>query len=381
MGEGQKLRFGLVGGGEGAFIGAVHRLAAELDGEAELVAACCGSTPERARRAAQAIYRVPAERAYGTTREMFAAERSLPAARRMHFVIIATPNSSHVTIAGEALEAGFHVVCDKPLAADLATAEVLRDHQAASGCRFAVTYNYTGYPMVREARELIAAGGLGAIRRVQCEYLQGWLAEPLEAVNKQASWRTDPARAGASGCFGDIGSHAENLVSYVTGLRIAHLCADLASFVPGRRLDDDGNVLLRFHGGARGVISASQVAVGEENALRLRVYGEHGGLEWSQQEPNSLLLRLADRPLQVLRTGTGGLGALTTMSTRLPGGHPEGFLEAFANIYRGFMADLRGTPAGDYPCLEDGIRGMRFLDRVVASDRAGGVWVAVEENA
>lgn len=378
MGEMKKLKFGLIGGGEGAFIGAVHRLAAELDGEAELVAGCCGSTPERARTAGMRLYGLPRERAYGSVVQMLASEQGLPTSERMQFVIVATPNHTHVEIAEAALRHGFPVVCDKPLATDLDSARRLASLVRSSGLPLAVTYNYTGYPMVREARALIAGGVLGRIRRVQCEYFQGWLATGAEAANKQANWRTDPAQAGASGCFGDIGSHAENLVHFVTGLTIKSLCADLSAFVPGRRLDDDGNVLLRFEGGARGVICASQIAVGEENALSLRVYGERGGLEWRQQEPNSLVLRLMDKPMQILRTGVGTLAPITSRSTRLPGGHPEGFLEAFANIYRGFMADLRGEGHAEYPRIDDGVRGMLFLDRVVASSRYGGQWLDME---
>jgi len=378
MGKMQKLKFGLIGGGEGAFIGAVHRLAAELDGEAELVAGCCGSTPERAHAAGIHLYGLTPERAYGSVTQMLAGERARATAERMQFVIVATPNHTHVVIAEAALKHGFPVVCDKPVATDLESARRLAAVVRATGLPLAVTYNYTGYPMVREARALIAGGVLGRVRRVQCEYMQGWLATPAEVDNKQANWRTDPAQAGGSGCFGDIGSHAENLVHFVTGMPIKSLCADLSTFVPGRRLDDDGNVLLRFEGGARGVICASQIAVGEENALSIRVYGERGGLEWRQQEPNSLILRLIDKPIQILRAGGGSLAPITIRSTRLPGGHPEGFLEAFANIYRGFMADVRGEGNFEYPRIEDGVRGMLFLDRVVASSRYGGQWLDME---
>jgi predicted dehydrogenase len=247
-----------------------------------------------------------------------------------------------------------------------------------------VTYNYTGYPMVREARHLVRSGALGKIRRVQCEYLQGWLAKP-QPGNKQADWRVDPARAGAAGCFGDIGSHCENLVHYVSGLEIESVCADLNRFVPGRALDDDGNVLIRFAGGARGVVLASQVAVGEENGLVLRIYGEEGGLVWRQQEPNTLRVCLAGRSWEERRTGGPGLSAAAMAATRLPAGHPEGFLEAFGNLYRGFARAVRADAAGDgaavralageYPAVEDGVRGMRFLARVVESAAAGGVWM------
>lgn len=381
MGEMQKLKFGLIGGGEGAFIGAVHRLAAELDGEAELVAGCCGSTPERAHAAGMRLYGLPPERAYGSVAQMLVDEKALAASERMQFVIVATPNHTHVGIAEAALNHGFPVVCDKPLATDLKSARRLASVVRTTCLPLAVTYNYTGYPMVREARALIAGGVLGRIRRVQCEYFQGWLATNAEADNKQANWRTDPALAGSSGCFGDIGSHAENLIHFVTDLPIKSLCADLSAFVPGRRLDDDGNVLLRFEGGARGVISASQIAVGEENALSIRVYGERGGIEWRQQDPNSLVLRLMDKPMQILRAGVGTLAPITSRSTRLPGGHPEGFLEAFANIYRGFIADLRGEGNAVYPRIDDGVRGMLFLDRVVTSSRYGGQWLDMEAVA
>ncbi|MEZ5559819.1 MAG: Gfo/Idh/MocA family oxidoreductase [Pseudomonadales bacterium] len=390
MDDFRRVRMGMVGGGEGAFIGPVHRAAAELDGAVELVCGAFSSDPERSRRSGRTLYRLPPERCYDSWQALLATEAKLPAAERMQFLTVATPNHLHAEIARAAMAAGFHVLCDKPLATDLAEAESL---QAEAGRRAAlghpvlvgVTYNYTGYPMVREARELIASGALGSIRRVQCEYLQGWLAHPLPG-NKQADWRTDPGRAGAAGCFGDIGSHCENLVSFTTGLEIESLCADLSTFVPGRRLDDDGSVLLRFRGGARGTIQASQVALGEENSLSLRVYGDCGALAWSQQEPNSLLVRYADRPYEVRRTGGAGLGGAGVQAARLPAGHPEGFLEAFANVYRGFGRAVAACEAGaaeaaaaavDYPTLADGVRGMRFIDAVVRSSTAGGRWVSL----
>jgi predicted dehydrogenase len=380
MGDSQKLRFGLIGGGEGAFIGGVHRIAAELDGEAELVATCAGSDPARARAFGVSRYGVEAARSYGSAAELFRRESELPESLRLHYVIIATPNNTHVALAADALDAGFHVACDKPLSADLRSAQGLWRQHRRSGKKFLVTYNYTGYPMVREARARVAAGELGALRRIQCEYLQGWLAGAIDGENKQANWRTDPARAGAAGCFGDIGSHAENLVRFVSGLAIDRVSADLSTFVPGRRLDDDGNVLLRFSGGAKGVLSASQVAVGEENALSLRIYGERGSLCWAQQEPNSLLLRLHGQPMQTLRTGIGGMAMSSVAATRLPPGHPEGFLEAFANLYRNFHADIRGESGALYPRLEDGVRGMRFLDCVVRSSREGGLWKTCDDS-
>ncbi|MBM4202958.1 MAG: Gfo/Idh/MocA family oxidoreductase [Gammaproteobacteria bacterium] len=380
MGESQKLRFGLIGGGEGAFIGAVHRIAAELDGEAELVATCAGSDPERARAFGVSRYGVDPTRSYGSTAELFKQEAQLPESQRLHYVIIATPNHTHVGLAADALDAGFHVACDKPLGSDLRSAEALWRLHRSLGKKFLVTYNYTGYPMLREARARVAAGELGALRRIQCEYLQGWLAGAIDGDNKQANWRTDPSRAGAAGCFGDIGSHAENLVRFVSGLAIDRVCADLSTFVPGRRLDDDGNVLLRFSGGAKGVIGASQVAFGEENALSLRIYGERGSFTWTQQEPNSLILRLDGQPMQTLRTGSSGLSVSTLAATRLPPGHPEGFLEAFANLYRNFHADIRGESGALYPQLEDGLRGMRFLDCVVKSSAKGGIWTTCDDS-
>ena len=385
----RKIRMGLIGGGEGAFIGAVHRMAAELDGEVELVCGVFASDPVRSRAAGPALYRLPAARSYGDVAQMLAAESALHPDQRMDFVTIATPNHTHFSMARAALTAGFDVVCDKPATLSAVEARELVDLLRRSNRLYALTHNYTGYPMVKEARRRVREGALGTVRRVCVEYLQGWLAAPIDAEGqKQASWRTDPARAGIAGCMGDIGSHAENLVDYVTGLRIESLCADLSSFVPGRRLDDDGSVLLRFAGGARGTLVASQVALGEENNLRLRVYGDRGALEWAQQEPNTLTLRHADKPAEVLRTGGPGVGAAAAQATRLPAGHPEGFLEAFANLYRGVAAAIharnaRQAPADnpangmDFPGVEDSVRGMLFIEAVVASSRQGGVWVAL----
>lgn len=379
-----KLRMGLVGGGEGAFIGAVHRIAAELDGRIELACGVFSSDPGRSRGAGPLLYGLPAERSYGATSEMFQAESARPVGERMDFVVIATPNHTHFPIAKDALEAGFHVMSDKPATFDLAEARQLASLAEQTGLVFGLTHNYTGYPMVKEARHLVRSGAFGAVRRVVVEYIQGWLAGPEEqAGNKQAEWRTDPARSGAAGCMGDIGTHGENLAEYVTGLRIESLCADLTTFVPGRRLEDDGNVLLRFEGGARGVLFASQIAVGEENGLRLRVYGEAGGLEWNQMEPNSLIVRWPDRPFEIRRTGGPGVGDAAAGATRLPAGHPEGFLEAFAVLYRNFADTLEAKAAGkepnpdalDFPTIADGVRGMAFIETVVASSRAGAQWM------
>ncbi|TDJ39949.1 MAG: Gfo/Idh/MocA family oxidoreductase [Gammaproteobacteria bacterium] len=374
---------GMVGGGEGAFIGPVHRMAAELDGEIELVCGAFASDPERSMRSGRDIYRLARERCYPDYEEMFAVEAARPPQEQMQFVVIATPNHIHYPVAKAALEAGFHVVCDKPVTHRLEEAEHLAELVSRSGLLFVLTHNYTGYPMVKEARNLVRSGAFGSIRRVVCEYLQGWLAEDVS--NKQADWRTDPERAGVAGCFGDIGSHGENLLEYVTDLKIVELCADLSSFVPGRQLDDDGNVLLRFGSGAKGILFASQVAVGEENGLRLRVYGERGGLEWSQTEPNSLIVRWPDRPYEVRRTGGSGLSAAALNATRLPAGHPEGYLEAFAVLYRNFASALRATLSGtdpnpemlDFPTIDDGVRGMRFISAVVTSSARGGQWMSL----
>ena len=379
-----KLQMGLVGGGEGAFIGAVHRMAAELDGRCQLACGVFSSDAAKSRRAGPALYGIDPARSYGSVEEMLGAEASRPAGDRMDFVVVATPNHTHFPIAKAALEAGFHVMSDKPVTFDLAQAKELAAIVERTGLLFGLTHNYTGYPMVKEARQLVRSGALGTVRRVIVEYIQGWLAEREEAAgNKQAEWRTDPARSGAAGCMGDIGTHGENLVEYVTGLEIESLCADLTTFVPGRQLDDDGNVLLRFAGGARGVLMASQIAVGEENGLKLRIYGEAGGLEWNQMEPNSLLVRWSDRPCETRRTGGPGVGDASAGATRLPAGHPEGFLEAFALLYRNFAAALEAKQAGrepsaealDFPTIADGVRGMAFIETVVASAQGDARWV------
>ena len=378
-----RLRMGLVGGGEGAFIGAVHRIAAELDGRIELVCGAFSSDPSRSKRFGQELYDLPPNRSYGTFNEMVTEELRLPTEERMHFVVIAVPNHLHFPVAESSLQAGFHVVSDKPVTFDLGEARTLRALAAEKDLLFGLTHNYTGYPMVKEARELIKTGALGSIRRVIVEYIQGWLAERLETQgNKQAIWRTDPRFSGSAGCMGDIGTHGENLLEYVTGLEIDSLCADLTTFVPGRLLEDDGNVLLRFSNGARGVLLASQIAVGEENGLKLRVYGERASLEWVQTDPNSLVVRWPDRPFEVRRTGGPGVSEAATAATRLPAGHPEGFLEAFALLYRNFAAALEARLAGrdptseelDFPTIDDGVRGMAFIDAVVDSSKRGGVW-------
>ena len=379
-----KLQMGLVGGGEGSFIGAVHRMAAELDGRIQLTCGAFSSDPAKSRRAGVDLYGIDAARSYGSYAELMAGEAARPAGDRMDLVVIATPNHTHFPIAKAALDAGFHVMSDKPATFDLAEAKELAQLVESTGLVFGLTHNYTGYPMVKEARHLVRSGAFGTVRRVVVEYIQGWLAVREEAAgNKQAEWRTDPARSGAAGCMGDIGTHGENLAEYVTGLKIDSLCADLTTFVPSRQLEDDGNVLLRFENGAKGVLFASQIAVGEENGLRLRVYGETGGLEWRQMEPNSLIVRWPDRPYEVRRTGGPGVSEAAADATRLPAGHPEGFLEAFALLYRNFADTLLAQRAGrkpseqnlDFPTIADGVRGMAFIETVVASAKAGATWL------
>jgi predicted dehydrogenase len=378
---------GMIGGGIGAFIGAVHRMAAALDGECELVCGAFSSTPERSHASGEALY-LPQDRVYGTFAEMILREKERPAGDRMDFVSIVTPNHMHFQPAKMALENGFPVVCDKPMTFSLDEAKKLEALVEKTGLLFALTHNYTGYPLVKEARAMVAAGKLGKIRKIVVEYPQGWLATRLEAEGqKQAAWRTDPSRSGIAGCMGDIGTHAENLAEYITGLKISELCADLTTFVEGRPLDDDGNVLLRFENGARGILYASQISVGEENALRIRVYGEKGGLEWAQQEPNTLVVKWIDRPMEIYRTSSGYLSDRTKFNTRLPGGHPEGFIEAFANIYRNFILALKSRMDGrepkpeylDFPTVRDGVRGMAFIETVVEASRSERKWMKLKE--
>lgn len=377
-----RIRMGMVGGGQGAFIGAVHRIAARLDGQIELVCGAFSSDPERSRASGEELF-LPAARCYADYATMMAREKELPAGERMEFVAIVTPNHVHFPVAKAALEAGFHVLSDKPATFNLAEARELSELVKKTGLLYGLTHNYTGYPMVKQAREMVRAGELGAIRKIVVEYPQGWLATPLEQTGqKQAAWRTDPKRSGAAGCIGDIGTHAENLAEYITGLRIKELAADLTRFVPGRLLDDDGNVLLRFEGGAKGVLHASQISVGCENSLNIRVYGELGGLEWHQEEPNTLLVHRLNAPTQIYRPGNGYLTDAAAAHTRIPAGHPEGYLEGFANIYRNFAAHIAALSAGekppayatDYPTIEDGVRGMAFIEAVVRSAENNAAW-------
>ena len=382
----RKIRMGMVGGGRDAFIGAVHRMAAALDGHIELVCGAFSSDPERS-RASGADFYLPANRVYGDFHEMMAAEAKLPAGERMDFVSIVTPNNVHFPVAKAALEAGFHVLSDKPMTFDLAEARELAALVERTGLQFGLTHNYTGYPMVKEARHMVRSGAIGAVPQGVVEYPQGWLASLIESEGqKQASWRTDPARAGASSCMGDIGTHAENLMEYITGLEIAELCADLTTMVEGRQLEDDGNVLVRLDNGARGVLYASQISAGEENPLTIRIYGELAGLEWRQEEPNTLTVKWSDRHREVRRTGVGELSAASAAHTRLPAGHPEGFVEAFANLYRNYALALQARLAGeqpaaehlDFPTVHDGVRGMAFITACVASSASDQKWTKLE---
>ena len=380
----RKLRMGMVGGGPDAFIGDVHRKAACLDGGVELVAGCFSRTPEKSRQMADALY-LDKARCYGSVDAMIAGELALPESKRIDFVSIVTPNDSHFPVAKAFLEAGFHVVLDKPMTFDLKQALALRKVVRKSGKVFALTHNYTGYPMVKLARDMVRQEKIGKVLKIIVQYPQGWLVNPIERSGaKQAEWRTDPKRSGAAGCMGDIGTHAENLAEYITGLRMTEICADLGTIVEGRKLDDDGNCLVHFEGGARGLLFASQVCIGELNGLRIRVHGTLGGLSWQQEEPNSLNVYGTDGTIHVYRRGTDAVGAISpaaARATRLPFGHPEAFFEAFANIYRNATDTMRAMiekrqPTDlelDFPDVEDGIRGMQFIETVVASK---GQWAA-----
>ena len=369
----RKLRMGMVGGGTDAFIGAIHRLAALMDNQIELVCGCFSVNPEISKSSGK-LYYLPENRVYETYQEMFEKEAKLPEGERMDFVSIVTPNFVHFDPAIMALENGFHVVLDKPITFTLEEALQLKQKIAETGLTFALTHTYSGYPAVKHAKQMIADGKLGKIRKIFVEYPQGWLSSKLEDTgNPQASWRTDPKRSGKAGCMGDIGTHAHHLAEYMTGLKVIELCAELNVFVPNRLLDDDGACLLRFDNGAKGVLMATQIAAGEENAIRIRVYGDKGGLDWFQHEPNTLTVKWLGQPMQVLRVGTSLDSAIAAHNTRTPGGHPEGYLEAFANIYRNFSLTVRTKANGqqptaemlDFPGVEDGIRGMQFIDTVV----------------
>ena len=381
----RKLRMGMVGGGKDAFIGAIHRLAANMDGLIEL---CCGAlsiNPEIAKDSGASLF-LPEHRTYLTYDEMITKESQLPASERMDFVTIVTPNFAHFAPAMMALDHGFHVVIEKPIAFTLDEAKQLHQKVQETGLTLCLTHTYSGYPLVKQARAMVQDNVFGKIRKVWVEYPQGWLSKLSEREgNAQAAWRTDPKKSGKAGCMGDIGTHAAHLAEYITGAQITQLCADLNAMVEGRMLDDDGNVLLQFSNGARGVLMASQVAAGEENALKIRIYGEKGGLEWAQHDPNTLLVKWLDAPTQIFRAGGNygdRLSKYAIHNSRTPGGHPEGYLEAFANIYRNFALTLSAKIDGttptpemlDFPNTNDGLRGMAFIDNVVASGASDQKW-------
>jgi predicted dehydrogenase len=379
----RKLRMGMIGGGPGAFIGAVHRIAANMDGEIELVCGAFSSDPEKSKQAGETL-NLPLNRVYGSYKEMIRSEAGLPANERMDFVSIVTPNHLHFEPAQLAMENGFHVVLDKPMTFDLNEAKRLTDTARSTGKYFCLTHTYTGYPMVKEARQQVLSGKFGKIRKVYVEYPQGWLSSFLEGSDqKQAAWRTDPSKSGIAGAMGDIGTHAFNLAEYVSGLQTTKLCADINIVVEGRKLDDDGAVLLKYNNGASGVLFATQIAAGEENNIKVRVYGENGGIEWKQEDPNTLLVKWLDKPTEVWRAGTGYLSSIAAHNCRTPAGHPEGYLEAFANHYRNFALCVKAQIAGEipktewlnFPGVEDGVRGMLFIEKVIESGKADAKWI------
>lgn len=366
----------MVGGGPGAFIGGVHRMTARLDGKIELVCGAFSADPAKSRSMSDELF-LPVDRCYDSYDMMFESEARRPLGDRMDFVSIVTPNVRHFDVAMKALSHGFHVVCDKPMTFDFSQAQLLQKKVRESGLLFCVMYNYTAYPMVKQARAMVAGGVLGELRKIIVEYSLGWLAAPN--AGKQAAWRVDPRQAGAAACMGDIGTHSENLIHYVTGLDVVELCADLSTFVEGRTLDDDGSVLLRFKGGAKGIIHASEVYTGEENRLSLKVCGSKGSIVWNQETPDELTFKTNDAPMQVLRRGWAGTAPVVAKSSRIPAGHPEGFLEAFANIYSEFAnavdARLRNVACqADFPTVDDGLQGMLFLRRVVESHQSKAKW-------
>lgn len=385
----RKLRMGMVGGGKDAFIGAIHRIAANMDGQIELVCGALSIDPQIAEESGKMLFLDPG-RIYKTYDEMITKESQLPENVRMDFLTIVTPNFAHFAPAMMALDHGFNVVIEKPITFSLDEAKQLKSKVEETGLLLLLTHTYSGYPMVKQAKQMVKEGVIGKIRKIYVEYPQGWLSKLSEREgNAQAAWRTDPSKSGKSGCMGDIGTHAAHLAEYISGLKITKLCADLNIVVENRMLDDDGNVLLGFDNGANGVLMASQVAAGEENALKIRLYGELGGLEWRQEEPNTLLVKWLDKPTQILRAGAGygdRLSSYAIHNTRTPGGHPEGFLEAFGNLYRNFAltlsARIHGTEAPkeafDFPSVDDGVRGMAFIDNVVKSSQSTEKWTHFE---
>ncbi len=382
----RKLRMGMIGGGPGSFIGAIHYKAAMLDGLIDLVCGAFSSDPDKSKQKGQELY-IPALRVHSSFNAMFEIEKALPSDERMDFVSIVTPNHLHFEPAKLALENGFHVVLDKPMTFDLQEAKELKVIAEKSSKYFCLTHTYLGYPMVKEARQLVLQGKLGKIRKIYVEYPQGWLSTSVEEKgNKQAKWRTDPSKSGMAGAMGDIGVHAFNLAEYVSGLQVTELCANLNIYGESRKLDDDGDVLLKFNNGATGVLFATQIAAGEENNIKIRVYGEKGGLEWQQKDANTLLLKSLDKPEENLRTGAGYLSSFAKHNTRTPPGHPEGYIEAFANHYRNFALCIKSKMNGekpkqewmDFPGIEDGVRGMAFIESVVKSNKAQKKWTPFE---
>lgn len=379
----RKLRMGMIGGGKDAFIGSIHRIAANMDGLVELVCGSLSINKDIAVDSGRSLF-LPEDRIYTNYEEMLEKESQLPEDQRMDFVTIVTPNFAHYPPAIMALDKGFHVVIEKPITVSLEEAKSLKEKLDETGLTLCLTHTYTGFPMVKQAKDMIANGALGKIRKVYVDYKQGWLSRlsEREAGNAGAAWRTDPKKSGKSGVMGDIGTHAFNLAEYITGLKVTKLCADLNTVVEGRALDDDGGVLLKFDNGSSGVLTASQIAAGEENNLSIKVYGENGGIEWYQQEPNTLIVKWLDKPMEVLRAGTPFVGSLAKQNQRTPGGHPEGYLEAFGNIYRNFAhtlsARINNTTVDnsiiEFPSITEGIRGMAFIENVVKSNESSEKW-------
>jgi predicted dehydrogenase len=381
-----KIRLGMIGGGTGSFIGAVHRKAAAIDGHFDLISGSFSSDAQISRQTGAELDLDP-QRVYDTFTQMLDTEAALPAERRIQAVAVVTPNHLHAGPTILALNHGFDVILDKPMAFSLQEAQQIKSALQQSGRLLALTHTYAGYPMVKEARHLIAQGKLGQIHKIYVEYPQGWLSRFIEHDGqKQAGWRTDPTRAGAGGCIGDIGTHAAHLAEYVSGLRITQLCAELNTRVSGRLLDDDSAALLRFENGATGVLIATQVAAGEENNVRIRIYGEHGGLEWAHQDANTLQVKMLDQPVQLYRAGAGYLSQAALSNTRLPPGHPEGYIEAFANIYSSFARAVNDCRSGnftrlqdyDFPSADEGLRGMAFIDAMLASSTSAEKWTAID---
>ncbi len=378
----RKIRMGMIGGGQGAFIGEVHRMAAALDGHIQLVAGAFSSNAERSALSGQDLY-LEKERVYGSYQEMIEAEATLSEEKRLDLISIVTPNHLHFEPAKLALEAGFHVICDKPLCFNLEEAYTLQKLVNEKALIFALTHTYAAYPMVKQAKALIADGKLGTIKKVVVQYPQGWLSTLLEASNqKQASWRTDPTKSGIAGALGDIGTHAYHLAEYITGLQATSICANVNTKVDGRKLDDDNNILLAFNNGAHGVLIASQISAGEANNLNISIYGSLGGVQWSHENPNQLQAKWSDKPDQIFRTGGSEIYPLAQAASRLPSGHPEGYIEAFANIYKNVAMSIQNKLTGtqskphhnDFPTIQDGVRGMEFIYACIASGKANHCW-------